>query len=59
MPDYKEMYLLLFRETTKAIRLLQKAQQTTEDIFISGDYKQIKAVKTENYKRIINIKRKN
>lgn len=27
MPDYKEMYLSLFKETTKAINVLQSAQQ--------------------------------
>jgi hypothetical protein len=34
MPDYKEMYLVLFRETTKAITALQNAQQTTEEMYI-------------------------
>jgi hypothetical protein len=37
MPDYKEMYMTLFRETTKAITILQKAQQKTEEIYISDD----------------------
>jgi hypothetical protein len=37
MPDYKEMYLSLFRETTKAIGILQSAQQKTEEIYISDD----------------------
>ena len=37
MPDYKEMYLVLFRETTKAITALQKAQQTTEEMYITDE----------------------
>lgn len=37
MPDYKEMYLTLFKETTKAISILQSAQQKTEEIYISDD----------------------
>jgi len=34
MADYKKMYIGLFREVTKAIDLLEKAQQATEDTFI-------------------------
>lgn len=37
MPDYKEMYITLFKETTKTIRILQAAQQRTEKIYISDD----------------------
>lgn len=37
MPDYKEMYAMLFQETTKAISLLQKAQQIAEEMYISDD----------------------
>ena len=37
MPDYKEMYRILFRETTKAISALQNAQQQAEDIYIADD----------------------
>ncbi|MPM19291.1 hypothetical protein SDC9_65712 [bioreactor metagenome] len=37
MPDYKEMYITLFKETTKAISILQTAQQRTEEIYISDD----------------------
>ena len=36
MPDYKEMYVSLFRETTKAIDILQAAQRISEEIYISG-----------------------
>ena len=37
MPDYKKMYLTLFNETTKAINILQAAQQKTEEIYISDN----------------------
>lgn len=35
MPNYMEMYKILFRSQTKAITLLQEAQQKTEEIYIS------------------------
>lgn len=31
MPDYKELYYTLLRETEKALRLLIEAQQDCED----------------------------
>ena len=34
MPDYKEMYLHLMRETEKAIRILVKAQQDCEELYL-------------------------
>ena len=37
MPDYKTMYATLFRSQTKAIHLLQEAQQATEDMFIEAE----------------------
>ena len=39
MPDYKEMYKILFHETTKAIATLQEAQRKAEEIYISDDGK--------------------
>ena len=36
LPDYKEMYLELFRAQTKAIRLLQEAQRATEEIYMES-----------------------
>ena len=36
MPDYKEMYLKLFRATEKAIDLLISAQQECEELYISA-----------------------
>lgn len=36
MADYAELYRRLFRATTKAIDLLQRAQQETEELYISA-----------------------
>ena len=37
MADYAKMYTELFRAATKAIKILQDAQQETEEIYISDD----------------------
>ena len=37
MPDYKEMYLTLMRETEKAIRTLTEAQQACEELYLRDD----------------------
>ena len=37
MPDFREMYFSLFREMSKAITILQEAQQQTENMYISDD----------------------
>ena len=37
MPDYREMYLHLMRETEKAIRILVKAQQGCEELYLQDD----------------------
>ena len=34
MPDYQEMYLHLIRETEKSIRILTKAQQDCEELYL-------------------------
>lgn len=34
MPDYQELYLHLMRETEKAIRILVKAQQDCEELYL-------------------------
>ena len=36
MPDYKEMYLNLFRATEQAIELLISAQRTCEDMYVNA-----------------------
>ena len=35
MPDYKEMYLKMVRASEQAIRILVKAQQECEELYIS------------------------
>ena len=37
LADYRKMYDSLFNDVTDAISLLQRAQQKTEEIFMSGD----------------------
>lgn len=37
MPDYKEMYLTLMRETEKAIRTLTEAQRACEELYMKDD----------------------
>lgn len=36
MAGYKEMYLHLFREVEKAVRILQQAQLDCEEMYISA-----------------------
>ena len=36
MPDYAVMYKRLFHSQTEAIAILQKAQQDTEEMYISS-----------------------
>ena len=37
MGNYKDMYITLFNETSKAILALQKAQQLTEEMYMADD----------------------
>ena len=37
MPDYKEMYLTMARETEKAIRILEAAQLRCEELYIQSE----------------------
>lgn len=37
MPDYKEMYLTLFRATEQAISQLIAAQQTCEELYLQEE----------------------
>ena len=37
MPDYKEMYLTLMRETEKAIRTLTEGQRVCEELYLQDD----------------------
>lgn len=47
MPDYKEMYQTLFRSMTKAITILQEAQQVTEEMYISSAPTNIRVIDTD------------
>jgi hypothetical protein len=37
MPDFKEMYLKLFRSQTTAINILKEAQKETEEMYIEAE----------------------
>ena len=37
MPDYKELYRILFRSQSNAILILQEAQKQTEELYISAE----------------------
>ncbi len=51
MPDYKEMYLKLFRSCTQAIHLLEEAQRETEEMFASEkEPVQLQSVKEKDAK---------
>ena len=42
MPDYKEMYLKMARASEQAIRILVKAQQECEELYISAPEPELK-----------------
>ncbi len=44
MADYKKMYTTLFNATTDAVSILQKAQQTTEKMFMEAPDTNIRVV---------------
>ncbi|WP_369283073.1 hypothetical protein [Oscillibacter sp. GMB15532] len=54
MPDYKEMYLKLFRASEQAINTLIQAQQECEELYISQPEPDLKVVSisTENRKNM-------
>lgn len=37
MPDYKELYFMMVRETEKAIRTLIQVQRTCEELYIQDE----------------------
>lgn len=37
MADYKQMYRIMFRAMTKAIEILEEAQQRCEEMYIATD----------------------
>ncbi len=44
MPDYKNMYETLFGAATQAMMVLQQAQQQTEEMYISAEPPDIRAL---------------
>ncbi len=44
MPDYKEMYHILFRAAEKAVDLLIDAQRKCEDLYINAPETELKFV---------------
>ena len=45
MPDYKEMYLTLFRATERAINTLIEAQRECEEMFMSEPESELKLMR--------------
>lgn len=45
--DFKEMYLIMARETERAIRILIEAQQKCEELYLSGTNSEIKLLNFE------------
>lgn len=50
MPDYKKMYLTLFKATEDALKILEDAQLECEELFISAEEPEITLLPTENRK---------
>lgn len=48
MPDYKKMYLTLFRATEQAINTLIQAQQECEELYISEPETKLKILPLPN-----------
>ena len=48
MPDYKEMYLTLFRATEDAINRLIAAQQLCEEMYLSEPDPELKVISVSN-----------
>ena len=48
MPDYKEMYLILFRATEQAINMLIEAQRKCEELYISAPDTELKILPLPN-----------
>ena len=54
MPDYKEMYLKLFRASEDAVNLLIAAQRECEELYLSSPEPELKVIplpEPENEKR--------
>lgn len=51
MPDYKEMYLKMFRASEKAVNILITAQQECEELYISQPEPELKIVPLSSEKK--------
>ena len=47
MPDYKKMYLTLFKASEEAISLLIKAQQECEELYLSVPEPELKVLEQD------------
>lgn len=50
MPDYKKMYLTLFKATENAINILEAAQLECEELYVSAQEPEITVLPVENEK---------
>ncbi len=51
MPDYKEMYLKMFRASEEAVNFLIRAQQECEELYISQPEPELKVVPSPSEKK--------
>ena len=51
MPDYKEMYLKMFRASEQAINILIKAQRECEELYISSPEPELKIIELPTEKK--------
>ena len=49
MPDYKKMYLTLFRATEQAINTLIEAQREYEELYISDPETELRVISLPNH----------
>lgn len=42
MPNYKEMYLTLMRETVRSVRILIEAQKRCEDLYLEDEWPNVR-----------------
>ncbi len=47
MPDYKKMYLTMFRASEEAVNLLLQAQRECEELYISAPEAELIALEAE------------
>jgi hypothetical protein len=50
MPDYKEMYLKMFRASEEAVNLLIAAQRECEELYISSPEPELKIIELSERK---------